>query len=407
MIRYAVVGADGYSGRHVDNIERHGRELGCKLTGVAIRPQDRRPGQVEGFAARGVEVFADAAEMFQALAGSVEGVFIPTGIHTHCELTCAALAAGHNVYLEKPPAATIQEVDRMLSAISGSGRICALGFQAIFSESVNLIKERVVSGALGGVRRLRCWALWPRADQYYKRNEWAGRLKVGDAWVLDGPSNNALSHEIANMLYWASARPRQFATPQAVRAELYHARDIDSEDTSAIEIVTDWGATALFVVSHCTAGRQVGPWIEAECEEGRVWWQFDGRTEITYADGRRETHARDAVPPPLAALANFTEAVRAGDAGLLKCDLTMGRNFTLALNGAFESAGGTRGIPARYLRRSEERPGPRTVIEGVNEAIVRCAKEDKLFSEIGCPWAVKTEPFDLTGYDRFPQRFRS
>ncbi|KKM23861.1 hypothetical protein LCGC14_1610860 [marine sediment metagenome] len=165
---------------------------------------------------------------------------------------------GHNVYVEKPPAGTVQEVDRMIKAVADSGRICALGFQAIYGRSINWIKQRIVSGALGEVRRMRCWAFWPRPDAYYARNEWAGKLRLGPTWVLDGPSNNALSHQIANMLYLASPRERTFALPVTVRAELYHARDIESEDTSAIEITTAEGAVAHYLVSHCTAGEQTG-----------------------------------------------------------------------------------------------------------------------------------------------------
>ncbi len=421
MIRYAVVGAEGYAGQHIKNITEHGPELGCELAAVAIRPADRKPGQLEGFAERGVEVFASAEEMFASTAGReapsreplrladprVDAVFVPTGIHFHCALTCAALRSGHNVYLEKPPAATVQEIDRMLAAQAESGRICALGFQAISSESIELIKSRVASGALGEVRRLRSWAYWPRHDGYYARNDWAGRLKVGSAWVLDGPAHNALGHEIANMLYLACPEPRRFAAPRSVRAELYHARDITGEDTSAIEILTETGAKAYFIASHCTAGAQTGPWIEMECSAGGVHWHVDGRTEIRYANGRRETLQRDGQSPSLAALANFTQAIRAGDPGMVKCDLSMGRCFTLALNGAYESSLRVHQVLPEAVRRSADDPkGPRTIIEGINEAIARCAEPGALFSDVGVPWAVRTEPFELAGYRQFPVRFR-
>ena len=277
MLRFAVVGAGGFAAVHIRNIRTLGPELGCELAAVAIRPQDRREGQVEQFQAEGVEVFADAEEMFERLAGRIDAVFIPTGIYTHCPLACAALARGHNVYLEKPPAATVQELDRMLEAVERSGKLCALGFQAISSEEVNRVKRLLVSGELGVPRLLRCWAFWPRKDAYYARNEWAGRLRVDGAWVLDGPTNNALSHQIANMLYWACPDQRGFAVPRAVRAEMYHARDIDSEDTSALEIRTVEGPVLYFIVSHCTAGPQAGPWIEMECTGGEVFWEIGGQ----------------------------------------------------------------------------------------------------------------------------------
>ena len=407
MIRYAVVGAGGYAGHHIRLIRQHGAELGCKLAAVTVRPQDRLPGQIEQFAAEGIEVFTDAGEMFAALAGRVEGVFIPTAIYTHADLACAALAAGHNVYLEKPPAATVQEVDRMIEAERASGRMVCLGFQAISSESINLIKSRVVDGSLGAVRRLRCWAHWPRPDSYYARNEWAGRLKAGAAWVLDGPTNNALAHQTANMLYLASPTPRAFAAPLAIRAELYHAREIDSEDTSAVEVQTDAGATIYFIASHCTAGPQAGPWIEMDAEKGSVQWENSGRTTIRYAEGRSESLQRDGVDPSVASLASFTAAVRAGDRSLLNCTLEMGRHFTAALNGAFESSGVTRAIPPRLVRRDGQGPEARTVVDGLTDLITSCGKEGKLFSDAGAEWVARTEPFDTVGYRRFPQRFRA
>ncbi len=406
MLRFAVVGAGGFAAVHIRNIRTLGPELGCELAAVAIRPQDRREGQVEQFQAEGVEVFADAEEMFERLAGRIDAVFIPTGIYTHCPLACAALARGHNVYLEKPPAATVQELDRMLEAVERSGRLCALGFQAISSEAVNRVKRLLVSGELGVPRLLRCWAFWPRKDAYYARNEWAGRLRVDGAWVLDGPTNNALSHQIANMLYWACPDQRGFAVPRAVRAEMYHARDIDSEDTSAIEIRTAEGPVLYFIVSHCTAGPQAGPWLEMECTGGEVFWEIGGQARVVYADGREESLPAGRASSHAAVLADFVEAVRSGEAGRLKCDLAMGRNFTLAVDGAFESSGRTHAIPARFVSRLGDGPEAVTVVGGINELIARCGREGKLFSDVGCEWAVATEPFELAGYDAFPQRFQ-
>jgi predicted dehydrogenase len=406
-VRYAVVGAGGYAGVHIDLIGRHGPELGCELAAVAIRPADRRSGQVEAFTARGVQVFADAQEMFAATLGRVEAVFIPTGIYTHAALVCAALAAGHNVYVEKPPAATVQEVDAMLEARRRSGRICALGFQAIYSHSINWIKQRVVAGRLGQVRRLRCWAFWPRDDGYYARNEWAGQLRFGEHWVLDGPASNALAHQTANMLYLASPKQRAFAAPLAVRAELYHARAISGEDTSALEIHTDSGAVAYFIASHCCKPPHTGPWIEMDCSAGQVSWHFSGKTRIRYADGSAEALDGDGRPAQHDALASFTAAVSAGDASLLRCDLNMGRCFTLAINGAYESSRMVRAIPPQLTSRGlDEKGRPITIVEGMNEAIARCGQEGRLFSDIGLPWASASQPFDLRDYRRFPVQFR-
>jgi predicted dehydrogenase len=405
-LRYAVVGAGGFPGQHIERIDRLGPEIGCELAAVTIRPADRQPGQVEEFERRGVAVFDDAGEMFDALAGKVDAVFIPTSIHTHADLTCAALRRDHVIYLEKPPAATVQEVDRMIAAEADSDGWVYLGFQAMFSESLRRAKARVVQGAIGRVQRLRCWGWAPRPDKYYRRNEWAGRTRRGDAWVLDGPMNNALAHQTAAMLYLASDRPRTFATPSAVRAELYHARDIEGHDTFAAEIRTAEGPVTTFAGTHCpvSSGHE-GPWSVVEGTEGRIEWRQGGPLRVETPSGRLENLESDPCHPMEQALVGFTAAVRAGDPELLACDLGMGRNYTLAINGAYESAGRVRPVPAERVGRTGEGEMTFTLIDGIDEAITRCGREGKLFSDIGVSWAETTEPFDLDGYDGFPRRF--
>jgi predicted dehydrogenase len=407
MLDFAIVGGGGYALEHYKNIKTWGLELGCRVVAVAVRPQDRKFSAMDTFATDGVRVFDDAGEMMAALAGAIDGIIIPTSIDTHCELACRALDLGHNVYLEKPPAGTIQEVDAILSSARAAYRknqVLLLGFQAIYSQSVNFIKGWVCSGRLGQVKRLRCWALWSRNDAYYSRNEWAGRLTSNGKWILDGPVNNALAHQTANLLYLASSRPREFAVPKSVRAEFYHARPIESEDTASIEIATAEGPLAYFVASHATAGIFEGPFIEMDCQLGQVHWQFDGHSHIRYADGKIET-AADLCTPPKAALANFVEAARARDQGLIKCTVEMGRNFTLAVNGAFESARQTRPIPPELISQDGQAGQRRLVVEGLDQAIVRCGQEGKLFSDAGASWAVPTESFDLSGYEKFPTQF--
>lgn len=407
MLKLAIVGGRGFALEHYENIRQWGPELGCQVVALAVRPRPGNEANIERFQRDGMRLFGDAEEMFAALAGQVDGVIIPSSIDTHCRLTCRALELGHHVYLEKPPAGTIQEVDTMLAAArtaEQNGQVCLLGFQAIFTQSINLIKDRVVSGELGRVRRLRCWALWSRDQAYYTRNQWVGRLKHGEAWILDGPTNNALAHQTANLLYLACPRPREFSRPTAVRAELYHAHPVESDDTASHYIQTADGPEAWFITSHCTEAICEGPFIEMDCEKAQVRWKFEGPADIAYSDGRRE-HADDPCRPAKAPLESFVQAVRARDPSQVMCNLEMGRNYSLAVNGFFESAGQVRSIPADLVRIEGHGPKSRYIVAGLDDAIIRCGREGKLFSEIGVPWAVPTKPFELDGYSHFPQRF--
>ena len=407
MVRLAVIGIGGYGWELVKTINHLASHDGrCRLVAAAdnrLTAMGERAGQL---ADRGVELFDDALAMFQALRGRCEAVYIATGIGSHAALTAAAARAGFHVHLEKPPAATVQDVDLMLQALRESRRMCLVGFQALHGDDVRFIKDRVVSGRLGTIRSIACYAGWPRGRAYYARNEWAGKLMSGQAWVLDGPATNALAHQLANMLFFASSEPGKLATPAVVRAELYAAGDIDSHDTAAIEIRTAEGPRVYFLASHCSH-ETFGPVIEVAGERGKAVWEIRKGLTITYDDGSTETCGHDE-RQSVKMVANLVEAVESGDASVLRCPLDQAWKMVLALDGAHESSGRVHRISDGFKRRLDEGTDKaHTVVEGLDEMLVQAARERLLFSELpDAPgWAVSTQAYDLTGYTSFPQRF--
>ena len=303
----------------------------------------------------------------------------------------------------------------MLEALRRAGRLCLVGFQALHSEDIRFIKDRIVSGRLGRVSTLACWAGWPRPAAYYARNDWAGRLRAGGAWVLDGPATNALAHQVANMLFLASPEPDRLASPSAVRAELYAAGPIESHDTAAIEILTAEGPRAHFLATHCSETVHE-PIIEIQAERARVSWAMRKGLTISYHDGSRETFGFD-FQQHGRMVANFVQAVRAteggappaGGFGPLGCPLSEARKVVLALNGAHESSRAVHRVPESDARREGEGESARTVIPGIDRWLEQAAASGTLLSDLrdGPPWSVRTERFSLEGYRQFPQVFRA
>jgi len=407
MVRLAIVGIGGYGWDLVRTISGVAQGVGCRLIAAADARFPAFPERADELSDAGVELFDDGLRMFEALRGGCEAVYIATGIASHGPLTIAAAQAGYHVHLEKPPAATIQEVDSMLEALRTAGRFCLVGFQALHSDDIRFLKDRVVSRRLGRVRTLACRAGWPRTRAYYNRNEWAGRLKVGDAWVLDGPATNALSHQMTNMLFLASAEPARLAVPTSVRAELYAAGPADSHDTAAIEIRTADGPAAYFLGSHCTEGN-FGPIIEIDGDRGHVVWSMAEGATITYENGSKECCGAENDAGRGEMVANFVEAIRADDPSALRCELAATRAFVLALDGAHESSGRIHRIRSPHARRLDQRAdGGRTVVDGLDEMLCCAAQERCLLSDLPDrpPWAVETRPYELARYDSFPQEF--
>ncbi|MBI5723144.1 MAG: Gfo/Idh/MocA family oxidoreductase [Planctomycetes bacterium] len=407
MIELGIVGIAGWGGVLIDAIGKAiERGTQCRLVAAA----DGRLGSLgereEKLKSRGVELYADAMEMFGRISGRCQAVYIATSIPSHAPLTVAAAGAGLHVHLEKPPAATVQEVDAMLAALERAGKLCIVGFQAVHGREMQLLKTRIVEGRLGGVRKLICRACWPRDATYYSRNNWSGRLRSGDSWVLDGPATNALLHQINNMLYLASGQGGRFAQPAGVQAELYRAGPADSHDTAAIRIRTGEGAEAIFLATHCCE-QTLNPVIKIQCEKGAAFYNMFANVRIDYADGTSESEKWD--DSQMAEMVgNFCRAIQTGDESLLGCGLAESRKTILAIDGSHESSGRVHPIDEKFVSCvNQGQPSQKTIIDGIEDLISRAAEDGKLFSELPDrpAWAVETGEFSLAGYKSFPQRF--
>jgi len=405
MVRLAIVGIAGYGAVLIKLLKESGEQLGCRLVAAADNRLAELADQAAELEKLGVELFDDAHEMFHRCRRSCQAVYIASGIPSHTSLTVSAAEAGYHVHLEKPPAATIQEMDLIIEALDRADRMCLIGFHVVHNPGMAFLQRRIAEGAMGHVKHLVCRAGWPRNRAYYRRNSWAGKLRAGDTWVLDGPATNALAHQITHMLLLAAPEVGRYARPAAVRAELYAAGDIDSHDTAAIRIDTLEGPRIYWLGSHCTQER-FGPIIEIEAQKARAVWDVTKEATITYADGSQEScrdeNGRDQM------VRNFIEAVAGGDGANLRCTPADARQFVLAVNGAHESSRRIHRIDAAFVRHAEkDTDNAGATVEALDDCLNAATRGPCLFSQVtgAPPWAVATEPFDLAGYSQFPQRF--
>ena len=94
---------------------------------------------------------------------SIDAVLIATPDHWHVRIACAALAAGKDVYLEKPVTHTLEEGAALLHGVRSSRQILQCGMQqrswSHFRNAVALIQ----GGALGRVTQVRTY-WWQNYD---------------------------------------------------------------------------------------------------------------------------------------------------------------------------------------------------------------------------------------------------
>ncbi|MBI1896091.1 MAG: Gfo/Idh/MocA family oxidoreductase [Acidobacteria bacterium] len=79
----------------------------------------------------------------------VDTVVIATPDHLHCAMLIAAVKAGKDVYVEKPLAMTMEELNAAFDAVKKSGRIVQMGTQIRSVPYAVAARQFVVAGGLG------------------------------------------------------------------------------------------------------------------------------------------------------------------------------------------------------------------------------------------------------------------
>lgn len=270
MIRAAVVGITGYGQTHYNDLMREYAAGRVKPVAAVVINPDEAAEKVAALRGIGCDILPDFDSLISKYAGLIDICCIPTGIALHKTMSVAAVRAGFNVYVEKPVAATVDEVREMSAAAEKSGKFIAVGYQDMYQSFTHRIKEILMSGVIGKALKLKCYGLWPRSFVYYARNRWAGRV-IGDNGeaILDSPFTNALAHDLNLQLFFAGETFGSMAELATVQAAMFRANDIESCDTASIRITTSCGQELLFTVSHA-ANCKANPLHVISCEKGEI-----------------------------------------------------------------------------------------------------------------------------------------
>jgi len=397
-IEVVFVAVGGYGAGMVRSALKLRERFDCRIAG-AVDPHPERSDCLPELQELGVP-FYDRLEDFYA-AGAADLAVISSPIHFHCPQTLRALAGGSHVLCEKPLGATVQEARRMAEARDRAGRFVAIGYQWSFSDEIQALKHDIRSGLFGAPRRLKCIALWPRNEGYYRRNNWAGASRDAQGnWILDSPVNNACAHYLHNMFFCLGDEWNTSAAPVDVVGELYRAHDIGNFDTAALRCHTADGVEVLFYTSHAT-DRLDGPFFRYEFERAVIALDVqDGTIEARFEDGSVKTYPQPYGRPDVK-LAAALEAVRDGTADLA-CPVEAASAQTLCMNGLHDSVPEIAGFPPELVHVEGEPGGRRTWVEGLNETMVDCYERGILPAEAGAAWSRAGREVSLVDYGDFP-----
>ncbi len=85
----------------------------------------------------------------------IDVIYNPLPNHLHADWTIKAMEAGKHVLCEKPMALSLEEMDSMIAAAQGTGRVLAEAFMYRTSPQTLKVQEILASGALGRIRLMR------------------------------------------------------------------------------------------------------------------------------------------------------------------------------------------------------------------------------------------------------------
>ncbi|OGV31736.1 MAG: hypothetical protein A2020_05445 [Lentisphaerae bacterium GWF2_45_14] len=396
MIKAAVIGISGYGGTIYNDLMRERGNGLLEIKAATVINQDQEKEKCDTLKSIGCSLYTDYREMLSN--EKIDICFIPTGIHLHEPMTVDALKAGVNVVVEKPAAATIQEVESMKKASAESGKFVAVGYQTMYAPETELMKKTIVEGRLGKIKTIKCLAMWPRTFKYYSRNNWAGKIAVNGKWVLDSPFNNALAHQLNMICFLGGKTFRESAKITKLQAELYRANEIQSADTAAISFYSDTGTKFLFTVTHA-CDESFGPEITVIGEKGRIDWS-NTFTRIVTEDGKDQVHS--SVHEELRKNLLSKVLKRVSDPDQFICNLDIAGTQTLCVNGTHESSE-VNLIDSRFWYEKTAPDGSAVRIVRDIESVIRASFEkEKLFSELGVEWAKPGLEMNMANYREFP-----
>lgn len=377
VIRICIIGVSGYGRIHYD-LARHCVEKGkARFVGATIINPSEEAEKCAYLTEMGCPLFTDYRQMLGALKGKADLCMIPTGTALHRPMTVAALEAGMHVLVEKPVAGCIDDANAMMQAAEKASRTVAVGYQHMYTPAAMAAKQHILKGTIGVVESIKCMVLWPRAQSYYARNNWAGKLYVDGIPVNDTPFNNAVAHDLMMMLFQAGATEREAALPVAAEAELYRANEIESADTACICVQTAEGIPVRFYATHACR-RQINPKIHITGSKGSIFLSHDGAV-ISPDDGEQITVPVDGGPGARQSMMDAVlDAVQGGSSFI--CDLETASRQTMVVEAIHTTCA------IQSVRGEEAHSGTAkaaTCIPGIEEVMSRAFLEEKLFRECG------------------------
>lgn len=216
---------------------------------------------------------------------AIDVVHICTPHYLHKPMILAALAAGKQVFCEKPAvinALDVAEIDAALLHAKGTLGIC---YQNRLNPTCIAIQQQLQDGTIGKMLAIKAVLTWSRGGGYYTDSPWRGKHATEGGCLL---INQAI-HTLDLMQWFGKGVTRV----KGVVDSSWLADIIDGEDSAMATFSFANGARGLFYASNCYTTNSPLQ-MEIHGEHGLL--QLEGSELWLLRDGARHKLASDSAP---------------------------------------------------------------------------------------------------------------
>ena len=205
----------------------------------------------------------------------IDAVFVLTSLEAHHQYALMALEAGKHVYVEKPVAVTVQEMEDLRKAAAKSNVICMPGHNYIYEPGVMRAKELIDSGKLGQLVSIYVMYNIQHPEEVAAR--------------FPGVIRQILTHHGYISLYLAGA-PKKVSAMKSV----IHYKEIKQEDLAMATLQMHNGALVHWCASFAADDHAGDPWtmmIKVIGTKGATRYSYRDWVENTPAQVHSQTYS--------------------------------------------------------------------------------------------------------------------
>jgi len=273
----AIIGCGAIHTCHVEALRQ---TPGVALRAVVDVNKDKGLALSAGY---GCHFYQDYREMLCDVA--IDAVHICTPHYLHKPMILAALAAGKQVFCEKPVAMNMAEVTEIREAeIQASGQL-GVCYQNRLNPTSLALRQLLEENTIGRVLSINAFLTWSRTEPYYAHSAWRGHYATEGGSLL---INQAI-HTLDLMQWLGGGVTRLKAVVDCARL----TDTIDTEDTAMATLDFTGGARGLFFASN-NHTQDAPLQLDIHGENGEL--QLRNNTLWHVDDGKRVEIASDEAP---------------------------------------------------------------------------------------------------------------